>query len=127
MRRLVPAGLLLASVSFLAACSTSPLVWSNGTQEITGVYGDRHCETQNVQFLNLDGSQFAMDPEHQMPADAIDGTFESDATLPAVATDSGFRSGTKELWQVPDASAIYVVGAKATERWPAVAPNYGCD
>lgn len=127
MHRLIPAVAVLAAVSFLGACASTPLVWTDGTTEITGIYGDRHCETQNVQFLGLDDSKFAMDQKHQMPSDAVTGSFEAAATLPQDATDSGFRSGSKELWQVPDDSAIYVVDSETTERWPAVVPTYGCD
>ncbi len=127
MRRLLPTGLIIALITFIAACSPSPESWSDGTQTITGIYGDRHCETQSVQFLRLDDLTFAMDPKHKMPADAVSGAFEADATLPADATDSGFRSEAKELWRVPDDSAIYIVDSKTTARWPAVSKNYGCD
>ena len=50
-------------------------------------------------------------------------TFDPDATFPADAVDTGYRSEVTELWVVPDDdTSIYLVEADHVERWPRAEP-----
>ncbi len=93
-----------------------------------GFSGSRHCGEQrltNLLFSERRATVYVRDPGHLV--DAPPGrAFTSDTSLPATATDTGFRRGDDELWMARDRAAVYVVLADGrVERWPR-AGTTGC-
>lgn len=62
--------------------------------------------------------QYVRDPEGTFPADALAGRYSGNATLPATARDTGFRSDKWRLWVAADGRAAFLVRGGAVERWP---------
>ena len=63
-----------------------------------------------------DDLEYLRDPNGVLGANE---PFDPAATLPDAAVDTGYRSGTEELWIVPgDSSAIFLVDGDQIERWP---------
>jgi hypothetical protein len=70
--------------------------------------------------------QFVRDPYGKVSS-ALAGRFESVATLPGDARDTGFHHG---IWRLSfadsDPGDAYVVGPSKTERWPLQSPPLSC-
>jgi hypothetical protein len=93
-----------------------------------GFSGARHCgghRLTKLLFSERRGTVYVRDPRHLV--DAPPGrAFTRDTSLPATATDTGFRRGGDELWMARDRAAVYVVLADGrVERWPR-AGSTGC-
>jgi hypothetical protein len=109
-------------------------VWSDGDGErvpvdtLTSYAGPEHCDWQDITFLIFAGSTYLRDSGGEL-ADFLQGEFDADATLPADATDTGFRNAGRELWLERDRSAAYLVAVgdrDDVERWPAERQPIGC-
>jgi hypothetical protein len=118
-------------VLFAVGCSPDPpesLTDSNGNlvneQVATMHRGPAHCEWQSATFVYVDGRQYIADPKGIVG----EGTagYQPHATLPADATDTGYRSGKTRLYLAADKSAIFLVRGSTTERLPVVTPMIGC-
>lgn len=107
--------------------------------EVLSFRGDRHCDWQDVTFLQVDEEPSAADPRQAQEyfrdpegvlAGHLDGTFTGHARLPGDARDTGWRRAGRELWLVPDRSAAYLVNLEDetdVERWPASTQPIYCD
>jgi hypothetical protein len=97
---------------------------------ITDRPGPDHCDWGNtrvlvfgtpigVPFTSPDNSiQYVRDPANEYGY-GFAATFDSQATLPPDAVDSGYSSDNEQLWSVPgDDRFIYLVLGDRTERWP---------
>lgn len=71
--------------------------------------------------LRVEGRLFVADPGGSAydPAE-LHGTYDPDADLPPDATDTGYRSGERELHVAADELAVFVVTPTGVERWPRV-------
>lgn len=76
-----------------------------------------------ARFTNEEDTvHFVRDPANEYGA-GLDEGFDAQATLPATAQFSGYRSASEELWIVPgDTRYIYLVSGQTVERWPAGEP-----
>ena len=97
---------------------------------ITDRPGPDHCDWGNTRVLvfgspigapftgNDNSVQYVRDPANEYGY-GFDALFDSSATLPADAVDSGYSTDTEQLWTVPDDDTfIYLVLGDRTERWP---------
>lgn len=88
--------------------------WEDAQVLITGdplgsPYGTRHDAT--VHYIRDPGGVFG--------DEALAEGFDPDATLPADAVYSGFRSDARELWTAAsDPNTAYIVDGGTAERWP---------
>lgn len=69
---------------------------------------------------------YVRDPGGVLNDPAVQSGFSAMDAPPADATDSGYRQGETQLWTVPDGSAVYIVMADTTERWPLDTQRGGC-
>ena len=135
--RLVPLALVVAA---LASCG------KNASPEFVGTWfdaqgqpapdrvievglGSKHCGLQSLAFMTLgwpvgtpdrdtNVRTFIRDPQGVLAGSGQEGP-DTDAQLPAGATDTGFHHGRWGLWVTPsDANHIYLVRADRVERWP---------
>ncbi len=94
--------------------------------------GPEHCGMQSARVIatgspvgarytnSSDDMEYVRDPNNVFLLDQI---FDADATLPAEAVDTGYRTEDTQLWIVPDDdSSIYLVEADRVERWPSAEP-----
>ncbi len=97
---------------------------------ITDRPGPDHCDWGNTRVLVFgspigapftspsDDVQYVRDPANEYGY-GFDALFDSSATLPADAVNSGYSTDTEQLWTVPDDDTfIYLVLGERTERWP---------
>lgn len=107
-------------------------VWTdrNGVRVPTTVIesrqGPEHCNWQTATFLYLDKQSFIRDSEGVLSGTTFRAMFDADTTLPADATDTGYRLGDRALWLAADKTAAYVVSGNKVERWPAPREQVGC-
>ena len=85
--------------------------------------GAEHCGWQHLMFLETGGVTYVNGTADGLRP-MLRSTYAADATLPRVATDSGYRRDGRELWVTEDAA--YLVSAERTERWPAFRDGIGC-
>jgi hypothetical protein len=98
--------------------------------------GPDHCGWQSARVIitgsplgarytnDGDDVEYVRDPNNVFE---LSERFDPDATLPAAAVDTGYRSEGDELWLVPDdGTSIYLVGGDRVERWPRAEPP-ACD
>ncbi len=96
------------------------------TTVIRSTRGPEHCDWDSATFLDLKRDTFIKDPQGVLPPEWFEVTFDSDATLPPDAEDTGYSFRGQSLWVAPDRSAAYVVTKQGTERWPAAIEFVGC-
>ncbi|MEP7054254.1 MAG: hypothetical protein ABI912_03310 [Actinomycetota bacterium] len=96
------------------------------TTIIESSQGPEHCNWQTATFLYLDKQSFIRDPEGVLSGTKFRTTFDPDTTLPADATNTGYRLGDRALWLAVDKTAAYVVTGNKVERWPAPTEQVGC-
>lgn len=65
---------------------------------------------------------YIRDPKHEVTAELL-VPYEGDTRLPPTAVDTGLRTGAFFLFADADVRAIYAVGPKHVERWPARLPS----
>ena len=93
--------------------------------------GPAHCGLSSARVLitgrpvgsrysnPADELTFVRDPDGVFMQPELTAGFDGHAHLPASAVDTGFRSGSTELWIVPgDNSAVLLKSADNVERWP---------
>lgn len=102
------------------------------TSTVMSYRGAEHCDWQEIVFLALgeeaDGVTYVRDAAGELDR-WLQGTFSSDAVLPARATNTGYRRDGRELWVVPSREAAFLVSltdATDVERWPAEETPIGC-
>jgi hypothetical protein len=84
-----------------------------------------HC-WDSATLLRIAKRLYVRDPKGVVGADNLVKPFDDDATLPDDAVDTTYRKGNRELWAVPDRSAVYNVGPNKTELWPRATDDLGC-
>ena len=94
------------------------------TTVIFSAPGPGHCMWESATFLMLGKVTYLRDPEG-LSGYWTKPRFDSTATLPPNAQDSGYRSGGGALWIVPGGDA-YLVYIDHGERWPRLDPSVGC-
>lgn len=79
-------------------------------------------------FPDKPSRQYLRDPKGERGDAAVAKAYDASATLPANATDTGFRRGKAQLWVVAgDQSAVWLkIGAKV-EKWPRWNDPKPCD
>jgi hypothetical protein len=71
---------------------------------------------------------YVKDPTNVFNDDATANAYDSAATLPDTARDSGYRQDGAEMWIVPeDDQFIFLVTGDNAERWPLDPSPAGCD
>jgi hypothetical protein len=98
---------------------------------ISAFTGPDHCGWEDGVMLHLGWplgqapedapktKQYFRDPKRVFPQGSLVGRFDGDVDLPEAAEDTGYRTDFMELWLEPeDDSAVYLVFADHTERWP---------
>jgi hypothetical protein len=80
--------------------------------------GPEHCGMESATFLTIGKRQYIQDPQNVIAAQDLVKPYEADAMLPDDAIDTTYRKGARELWAVPDKSAVFNVGPNKTELWP---------
>jgi hypothetical protein len=103
---------------------TTITIWTDRTGKVvptTVVREQPDC--YNATQLEVNGRLFVWDPNPggaaYDPAN-LEGTFETSAELPANATDTGYRNGSRSLYIAADGSAAFVRSGKNVQRWPHV-------
>jgi len=93
-------------------------------QQVHEYTGPKHCGWNDTTFLSFDRGTFVRDVRGRFSTSVA---FEPDSTLPAGATDTGWRDGGRSLW-IPGGSdtpsSVYIVDGDSVERWPAF--SWGC-
>ncbi|MDP3984015.1 MAG: hypothetical protein Q8Q52_03290 [Acidimicrobiia bacterium] len=88
--------------------------------------GSDHCGWQGATFLILGPSitgggetWYARDPTGVLGRpDLVEG-FVAGPLVPIAAEDTGFQSGNRHLWMLPDDSSyVYIVDGDRNEQWP---------
>lgn len=82
--------------------------------------GSSHCGWQDITFLTY-GARYVRDTtgrfEGSTPVSYAEGI-----ELPALARDTGWRDGDRELWVGPEGAtgptSVFVVDGDEIERWP---------
>jgi hypothetical protein len=103
--------------------------------------GPEHCDWQSATFLHAEidldepgatavRQQFLRDPEGVLSGEVV-VAYDSSASLPDDAADTGLRLESMELWAKPtdDPSgpeAVYVVKGDSVERWPRTRQEVAC-
>lgn len=106
-------------------------VWSKATGEraltstILSLQGAEHCGWETVTFLVFKGRQYVRDPNDAFAVPTVQ-PYDANATLPATATDTGYRKDGRELWLSADREVAYLVDADETEAWPATVEQTWC-
>lgn len=79
-------------------------------------------------MLWFDDVQYVTDPDGVLGEQSYESALDPDVELPADAVDTGFEKAGTELWiSAPERSkAAYLVTPERTEQWPAVAEPIGC-
>lgn len=87
-----------------------------------------HCSWPNVRMLWFNGVQYVTDPDGVLGEQSYETALDPDVELPADAVDTGFEKAGTELWiSAPEQpGAAYLVGPQRTEQWPATAEPIGC-
>ena len=107
------------------------------TSDVTSYPGAEHCDWQDLTWLELGA---ATDNDREVDtyvggdddgelADFLSSTSDDSATLPAGATDTGWRRDGRELWLGEHPRAAYLVSVEDradVQRWPAVTERIGC-
>ena len=86
------------------------------TSIVTSFQGGDHCGWESVTFLVLGDRQYIGDPRGVL-ADVV--WFDDHATLPADATDTGYRNEGRHLWMSADGEVAYLIDSNRVEAWPA--------
>jgi len=97
--------------------------------------GPDHCGWQEASVIiagrpigsrysnQVDTAEYVKDLKRVFGLPALAEAFDPNAQVPRDAVDTGFRRGGTALWHVPgDETAVWVVAATHTERWPAAKP-----
>ena len=106
-------------------------VWTNRngsralTSTIMSLRGAEHCGWEAVTFLVFDGRQYVSDPSGAFAVPTVQ-PYERTTTLPATATDSGYRKDGRELWLSADRDVAYLVGPDGAEAWPSTVEKTWC-
>jgi hypothetical protein len=103
---------------------TTITIWTDQTGNVVPTTVVREqADCYNATQLEVNGRLFVWDPNLGGAAydpSNLEGTFETNMKLPATATDTGYRSGSRSLYIAADGSAVYVRNGKIVERWPHV-------
>lgn len=95
------------------------------TEAVRSHAGPGHCGWDSAIWLHADGQLYFRDPNRVM-AEWTTTRFDADASLPAAAMDTGYRTADRQLWIVPGGDA-YLVSVERVERWPrSTDPFIGC-
>ena len=72
--------------------------------------------------------QYVRDPSHILPTSGLIGSWAKNPTLPADASDTGYRYGALKLYLAPsdEDSYAYLVAPADSERWPRSDPMTLC-
>ena len=99
-------------------------IWTDQTGNVVPTTIVREqADCYNATQLEVDGRLFVWDPNHGVAAydpSNLEGTFETSTSVPATATDTGYRSGSRSLYIAAHGSAAYVGSGKNVQRWPHV-------
>lgn len=102
-------------------------VWAHDDGSIlTDHRGAAHCDWESATFIRIDDRQYVRDPQGVLGTFGFLSTYSADAELPGDAAPTGYRHGDREIWSIPDDTAIYVVSPDAAERWPGAAETIAC-
>ena len=124
----------VAALILLVGCGgpSDDGVWIDSSGErvpestVTSYQGEKHCDWQDVTFLEHGDDQYVRDVRGQLTT-SLFATYDGSAELPADATDTGLRHDGRELWVVPAKDAAFLVSTDDVERWPASKQPIGCD
>ena len=97
------------------------------TSILTSYRGAEHCDWQSVTFLIHGDRQYVRDPQGALNGVELVANFDDDATLPALATDTGYQGEHGHLWLSADGSIAYLVDGDHIELWPAPIDMIGCE
>ena len=98
-------------------------IWTDQTDNVVPTTIVREqADCYNATQLEVDGRLFVWDPNPGAAYDPsnLEGTFKTSTRVPASATDTGYRSGSRSLYVAADGSAAYVTSGKNVQRWPHV-------
>jgi hypothetical protein len=96
------------------------------TSEVTTIVGPSHCGWESTVWLRLADRLYLRDPLRVLAQYWV-GDYLPSTTLPADATDTGFRSRDWELFTTPSQDFVYVRTPAGVERWPrSKDPYLGC-
>lgn len=96
------------------------------TSVIFSSRGPEHCDWETVTFLTVDGQGYISDPGNVLDGRGFIAPFDSDASLPPNAVDTGYRRDDRHLWLSSDRSIAYVVTDDAVEVWPSSTEEFAC-
>ena len=113
-------------------------IWKDGSgrrvpvTRIQSFQGAEHCSWTDITFL-LVGREAAADWYVRDTGGEFSRllrtTFDTEATLPEGATDTGLSRDGRQLWTAPDEEAAYLVSLddeRDVERWPAAKQPIRC-
>jgi hypothetical protein len=113
-------------------------VWQNASgrrvpvSRVSSFQGAEHCDWQDITFLTLDpggdADQYLRDVNGEL-AQFLETTYDSAATLPRTATDTGLHRDGRRLWLSASSDAAYLVSGndrRDVERWPAAKESIAC-
>ncbi len=98
---------------------------------ITSFQGGEHCDWQATTFLSLgeyDGHAYLGNPRGYLERH-LTTTYETDSTVPADATDTGYEHDGRHLWLGTSPKAAYLVSttdADDVQRWPWTTEEIWC-
>jgi hypothetical protein len=98
------------------------------TDVITSSQGPGHCGLERTILLTFKGGSvdYVRDPNGDLRDYSV-VTFDSDATLPEDAVDTGLHTDEWHLFTIPSGRAVFVRTPDGTiERWPRTKQPIGC-
>ncbi|WP_443058296.1 hypothetical protein [Streptomyces sp. NBC_00820] len=94
---------------------------------LTSASGSEHCDWQSARFLDLDGREYARDPEGVLGRDGLlRAPYRRHVRMPSDARDTGYHYRGWRLWLTDDHETAYVRTSDGVEAWPRVKADVGC-
>ncbi|MFF7122431.1 hypothetical protein [Streptomyces sp. NPDC008240] len=94
---------------------------------LSGSGGPEHCDWQSAHFLDLDGRQYARDPEGVLRrAGLLTASYREHVSMPAGARDTGYHYRDRRLWLTDDKDTAYVRTSGGVEAWPRTRNGTAC-
>jgi hypothetical protein len=119
--------------------------WSNegravSSEELMAAAGPAHCSWGSITMMYIgwplgtrstnaaEARQYIRDPGHTLQPQVLKGTWARDPSMPADASDTGYRYGAVRLFLAPsdDDTYAYLVAPADSERWPRSDPMTLC-